>query len=69
MDERTKELIAIGASVSAHCPPCLAWHLGNARELGIGEEEVRAAIETGFMVGKGASAAVPNYINGIFKKD
>jgi len=33
MDEKTKELIAIGASVGAHCQPCLAWH-EKARELG-----------------------------------
>ena len=27
MDERTKELIAIGASVGAHCQPCLTYHV------------------------------------------
>jgi alkylhydroperoxidase/carboxymuconolactone decarboxylase family protein YurZ len=27
MDERIKELIAIGASVGAHCQPCLTYHV------------------------------------------
>lgn len=54
MDERTKELIAIGASVGAHCQPCLTYHVTKARELGIDEESIRAAIETGHMVEKGA---------------
>ena len=27
LDERTKELIAIGASVCAHCQPCLTYHV------------------------------------------
>ena len=33
MDEKTKELIAIGASVSAHCQPCLTYHVAKAKEL------------------------------------
>ncbi len=61
MDERTKELIAIGASVSAHCQPCLAYHLEKARELGIEEDNIRTAIETGHMVEKGAMSAMRKY--------
>ncbi len=61
MDERTKELIAIGASVSAHCQPCLAYHLEKARELGIEEDCIRAAVETGHMVEKGAMSAMRKY--------
>lgn len=44
MDERTKELIAIGASVGAHCQPCLTYHMEKARELGANDEDIRAAI-------------------------
>ena len=32
MDTQTKELIAIGASVTANCVPCLRYHLKMARE-------------------------------------
>ena len=68
MDERTKELIAIGASVSAHCQPCLAWHLNKARELGISEDDLQAAIEVGFMVEKGAGNAMRKYAHEILKQ-
>ncbi len=61
MDERTKELIAIGASVGAHCQPCLTYHVEKARELGIDDEEIRAAIETGHMVEKGAMSAMKKF--------
>jgi AhpD family alkylhydroperoxidase len=61
MDERTKELIAIGASVGAHCQPCLTYHVGEARELGIGEDAIGEAIEVGFMVEKGAFAAMKQH--------
>jgi AhpD family alkylhydroperoxidase len=61
MDERTKELIAIGASVGAHCQPCLTYHVEKARELGIDDEQIRAAIETGHMVEKGAMSAMRKF--------
>ena len=50
MDERTQELIAVGASISGHCQPCLEYHLGKARELGIGDGDIRNAIEIGQMI-------------------
>lgn len=61
MDEKTKELIAIGASVGAHCQPCLTWHIAKARELGIDDEAISAAIETGHMVEKGAMSAMRKF--------
>lgn len=68
MDEKTKELVAIGASVGAHCQPCLIWHVAKARELGIGEELIRAAIETGHMVEKGAMSAMKKFSAGILEQ-
>jgi len=61
MDERVKELVAIGASVGAHCQPCLTYHVGKARELGIGDDEIRAAIDTGHMVERGAMFAMKKF--------
>jgi AhpD family alkylhydroperoxidase len=61
MDERTKELIAIGASVGAHCQPCLTYHVEKAREIGIDDATIRAAIETGQMVEKGAMSAMRKF--------
>jgi AhpD family alkylhydroperoxidase len=61
MDERTKELIAIGASVGAHCQPCLTYHVEKARELGVNVEDIRAAIEMGHMVEKGAMSAMKKF--------
>lgn len=61
MDERTRELVAIGASVGAHCQPCLTWHVDKAREMGIDEETILAAIETGHMVEKGAMSAMRKF--------
>lgn len=56
MDERTKELIAVGAAVTANCLPCLEYHVGKAREVGAAGDEIREAIEMGRTVRKGAAA-------------
>lgn len=45
MDQRTKELAAIAASVAGHCQPCLRHHLAKAREIGVPEEDIESAIK------------------------
>jgi AhpD family alkylhydroperoxidase len=55
LDDKIKELIAIGASISANCHPCIKYHSAKASELKIDEAEIRQAIEVGKMVRKGAA--------------
>lgn len=64
MDDLTKELVAIGASIGAHCQPCLTYHVGKARELGIDADLIRAAVEVGNMVEKGSMAAMREFAKG-----
>ncbi len=54
MDMKLRELISLGASVSAHCFPCFEYHLDHARKLEISEEDIKEAIRSGFMVMNGA---------------
>jgi len=58
MDERTKKLIAVGASVGANCHPCLEYHIGKARELGIECSEIAEAVEAAKAVRGGAAASM-----------
>ena len=55
LEEKTKELIAIGCSVACNCQPCLKYHLEKAQDMNISEEEIGQAISTGKMVRKGAA--------------
>ena len=55
MNNKTKELIAIGASVTANCIPCFKFHSAKAREEGADDEEIRDAVRVGRMVRKGAA--------------
>jgi len=54
MDVKTKELVFLGASVSAHCFPCFDYHLEQARKMGICEEDIQESIRAGYMVMNGA---------------
>lgn len=58
MNKSVEELIAIGASVGAHCQPCLEYHIRAAQEIGVSENEIRQAVEIGHKVEKGAMAAM-----------
>lgn len=56
MDERVKELVAIGASAAVNCHPCMDYHLKECRRLAIENEEIKAAIEVGLKVSRNAAA-------------
>jgi len=58
MDQRTKELVAMGAAAAANCHPCMDFHLAKCDELGIEREEVVAAVKVGLMVNSGAENAI-----------
>lgn len=61
MNEKTVELIAIGASVGAHCQPCLDFHIKAANKLGVDHEDIKKAIKIGHQVEKGSMAAMKSF--------
>ena len=54
MDEKIKELIALGAAYALNCQPCLEFHKEKATVTGVTMEEARAAIAIAESVKKGA---------------
>ena len=58
MDDRMKELVAMGASAAANRHPCMDHHLAQCDRLGIDREEVAAAVAVGLMVNRGAESAI-----------
>ncbi|MCL2345576.1 MAG: carboxymuconolactone decarboxylase family protein [Desulfobulbus sp.] len=62
LDEKTKALIAVGASITANCQSCLDTRTGKATELGIPDADILAAIEVGKMVRTGAAGKMDVYV-------
>ncbi len=58
LDNRTRILIAVGASVACNCHPCLEYHLGQARAMGIETHLLEDAIEAGKAVRSGAASSM-----------
>ena len=67
LDEKIKELIAVGASIPANCHPCIKYHTAKAREMKIEEAEISQAIEVGKMVRKGAAGQMDKLLEEISK--
>ena len=67
LDNRIAELIAIGASVTANCQPCLQYHVGKALESGASDLEIEQAVEVAKMVRKGAAAKMDTFTSTISK--
>jgi AhpD family alkylhydroperoxidase len=65
MDDTIRELTAIGASIAAHCQPCLTFHVDKAKKLGIGEDEISEAIAVGRMIQKGAMTAMDKFAESV----
>jgi AhpD family alkylhydroperoxidase len=50
LEQRDKELAAIGASIGANCRPCIEHHLPAGREAGLSESELADAVATAHSV-------------------
>ncbi|GAM10803.1 carboxymuconolactone decarboxylase family protein [Geobacter sp. OR-1] len=61
MSDKIKELVAIGASFTVNCQPCLQYHAEKAAEYGAAPEEIASAIEIGRCVRKGAGAKMDKF--------
>ncbi len=65
LNDRVRRLIAVGASVSANCQPCLEANVRKARENGAEEQEIAEAVELGMLVRKGAAAKMDRFASGL----
>lgn len=65
LDARTGSLIAVGASVTANCQPCLEINTARAARHGAAPEEIADAVEIGRKVRSGAAAKLDAFAAGL----
>ncbi len=65
LDDRTIRLIAVGASITANCQPCLEVNFTKALENGADQQEIVEAIEIGKMVRKGAASKMDQFASSV----
>ena len=61
LDPKTRELVAIGASVVANCQPCLDYHVNEARNAGASDREMKDAVSMARMVRKAGDEKMDRY--------
>ena len=61
LDDKTKELVAVGAAITANCQPCLEYHTAKARELGVTDDDIFEAIKVAQQVRSGATAKIDRF--------
>ena len=62
MDEKTKNLISMGASIAANCIPCFEHYYLMAEKKGITEEEIKDVIMIAEKVKNGAGVATRQFV-------
>ncbi len=68
MDDRTKELVAIAASVAGHCQPCFYHRLARAENIGADGEEAGAAIELAKRISSVGDQRMAELIDNVLKE-
>ena len=61
LDNQILALIAVGASVSANCQPCLEHNVHTALKCGADAQKIVEAIEVGRRVRRGAATEIDKY--------
>lgn len=69
MEDKTKLLVAIGASVTANCLPCLETAVTEAQRAGVEKKEIFEAIAIGRVVRKGAFGKMDKFASTLTGKD
>jgi AhpD family alkylhydroperoxidase len=69
MEDKIKLLIAVGASVTANCQPCLKTAITQTQLAGVDKKEIVEAIAIGRVVRKGAFAKMDKFASSLIGKD
>jgi AhpD family alkylhydroperoxidase len=69
VDQKTKELAAIAASVAGHCQPCLRYHLAKAREIGVPEEDIENVIKLAKVISENGDLRMMEYAEVLMMKE
>ncbi len=46
LSKRDNELVALGAAVGSNCVPCIVFHVREARDCGLTDDEIQEAVDS-----------------------
>ena len=63
MDEKTRVLISLGASVASNCIPCFEHFFEKGHHVKLTTEEIKETVEVAMQVKNGAQITLKNVVN------
>jgi AhpD family alkylhydroperoxidase len=55
LDQKTKELIALGIAITVRCDGCISFHVHDALKAGASKEEIAETVSVAILMGGGPS--------------
>jgi AhpD family alkylhydroperoxidase len=68
MDEKTRELIGVAASIAGHCRPCFLYHFKQAKALNITTKDLEETIEFAKSIGEAGNKGIYEWVQRQMKK-
>jgi len=68
MDEKTRELIGIAASIAGHCRPCFLYHFKKAKALNIPMKDLEETIEFAKSISEAGNKGMYEWVQRQMKK-
>ncbi|GLC97579.1 alkyl hydroperoxide reductase AhpD [Cupriavidus sp. TA19] len=62
LDAKTRELIALSVAVTTRCDGCIAFHVAEAKKLGITKEELSEALGVAINLNAGAALVYSTHV-------
>jgi AhpD family alkylhydroperoxidase len=69
MTAEVRELVAIGAAIACNCEMCFKFHYDKARKLGISDEDMFDAVDTGIKVKNSPAQSIKDLAYKYLKKE
>jgi AhpD family alkylhydroperoxidase len=69
IDERTKELVGIAASVAGHCRPCFLYHFKQAKKLDVSLDDIKEIIEFAGSISAAGDQGMNDFILKTIKRE
>ena len=68
MDEKTRELIGIAASIAGHCRPCFQYHFKQAKALNIPMKDLEETIDLAKSINEAGNKGMYEWVQRQMKK-
>jgi AhpD family alkylhydroperoxidase len=68
MDEKTREIIGVAASIAGHCRPCFQYHFKQAKALGVSLNDIHEVIEFAGRISAAGDKGMYEFVSKQLKK-